>query len=110
MGKTVFKGEEHFSAVERGLKDAVEEFISTLAHFGLGVAFEVGSHTLKEVQGTRKDLHGKTLKLTSQTLIGTQIYGETLQLPKTYKLEARRKLRQLSMPLSWCPTKEMQTL
>ena len=70
IATNIFRGEENFTAVKRGLKHAVEEFNSTLANFGLGVAFEVGpqtlkevQYTLKEVQGTRKDLYGKALDL-----------------------------------------------
>ena len=62
MGKSIFRGEEHFTAVERGLKDTVDEFNSTLANFGLGVAFELGPQTLKEVQGTREDLQGMAVQ------------------------------------------------
>ena len=67
MGKSIFRGEEHFTAVERGLKDTIDEFNSTLANFGLGVTFELGPQTLKEVQGTREDLQGMAVQ--DKTLI-----------------------------------------
>ena len=47
IGKTVVMGDDALTVVEVGLRDAVDEFNSTLSHFGHGIGFR----TYEIVQG-----------------------------------------------------------
>lgn len=87
MGKNILKGEEHFVSTENGLKEAVAEFNTALATFGLGVAFELGPQTFKEVQNIRKEVQGNSFSFEHMphSLIVIQICDETLRRLEKYR-------------------------